>query len=122
MGLEASARRLQSAGCMSAAHPRLSVCVPHTIAHSTVGTTRICCCTLQDATDLVARLRAFHHTAQSQPDKKNLSQCGLDLINGKVSAASSRQQPLLLENHLCWYFSQKCLGQTWPWKDFGGCA
>lgn len=38
----------------------------------------------KDATDLVARLRAFHHTAQSQPDKKSLSQCGLDLINGKV--------------------------------------
>jgi hypothetical protein len=44
---------------------------------------RLCMC-LQDATDLVARLRAFHHTAQSQPDKKGLSQCGLDLINGKV--------------------------------------
>jgi hypothetical protein len=48
---------------------------------------RLCCFVPQDATDLVARLRAFHHTAQSQPDKKNLSQCGLDLINGKVSAA-----------------------------------
>jgi len=38
----------------------------------------------KDATDLVARLRAFHHTAQSQPDKKGLSQCGLDLVQGKV--------------------------------------
>lgn len=46
----------------------------------------LCWLCLQDATDLVARLRAFHHTAQSQPDKKNLSQCGLDLINGKVGS------------------------------------
>lgn len=36
----------------------------------------------------MARLRAFHHTAQSQPDKKGLSQCGLDLINGKVCCVS----------------------------------
>lgn len=42
------------------------------------------CAVLQDATDLVARLRAFHHAAQSQPDKKGLSQCGLDLLQGKV--------------------------------------
>jgi hypothetical protein len=47
-------------------------------------------CPLQDATDLVARLRAFHHTAQSQPDKKSLSQCGLDLINGKVRHQQQR--------------------------------
>jgi T-complex protein 1 subunit alpha len=39
---------------------------------------------LQDATELVAKLRAFHHTAQSSPDKRNLGQCGLDLINGEV--------------------------------------
>eukprot|EP00879_Flechtneria_rotunda_P005444 GHRR01005737.1.p1 GENE.GHRR01005737.1~~GHRR01005737.1.p1 ORF type:complete len:426 (+),score=192.76 GHRR01005737.1:139-1416(+) len=38
----------------------------------------------KDATELVAKLRAFHHTAQSQQDKKILAQCGLDLINGKV--------------------------------------
>jgi T-complex protein 1 subunit alpha len=41
-------------------------------------------CCLQDATELVAKLRAFHHTAQSSPDKRNLGQCGLDLINGEV--------------------------------------
>lgn len=39
---------------------------------------------LQDATELVAKLRAFHHTAQSSPDKKQLAQYGLDLIDGRV--------------------------------------
>eukprot|EP00878_Enallax_costatus_P002922 GHUV01003117.1.p1 GENE.GHUV01003117.1~~GHUV01003117.1.p1 ORF type:complete len:548 (+),score=177.69 GHUV01003117.1:252-1895(+) len=38
----------------------------------------------KDATELVAKLRAFHHTAQSSPDKKHLAQYGLDLINGRV--------------------------------------
>lgn len=42
------------------------------------------CCCVQDATDLVAKLRAFHHTAQSSPDKKHLAQYGLDLIEGRV--------------------------------------
>ncbi|NWX08508.1 TCPA protein, partial [Caloenas nicobarica] len=38
----------------------------------------------QDATDLVAKLRAFHNEAQVNPDRKNLKwQIGLDLINGK---------------------------------------
>jgi hypothetical protein len=54
----------------------------------------------QDATDLVARLRAFHHTAQSQPDKKSLSQCGLDLINGKVSTAG-QQAPAAADAGWC---------------------
>jgi hypothetical protein len=39
---------------------------------------------LQDATELVAKLRAFHHAAQSSADKRSLGQCGLDLINGEV--------------------------------------
>jgi hypothetical protein len=38
----------------------------------------------QDATELVAKLRAYHHKAQSNPEKKHLAQFGLDLINGKV--------------------------------------
>jgi len=50
----------------------------------------LCCVRVQDATDLVARLRAFHHTAQSQPDKKGLSQCGLDLVQGKVRSGFNR--------------------------------
>jgi len=37
-----------------------------------------------DATDLVARLRAYHNTAQTNDRKKDLSMCGLDLIDGKV--------------------------------------
>ncbi|XP_022020120.1 T-complex protein 1 subunit alpha [Helianthus annuus] len=38
----------------------------------------------KDATDLVAKLRAYHHTAQTKADKKHLSSMGLDLINGTV--------------------------------------
>ncbi|KAF6250936.1 chaperonin complex component [Scenedesmus sp. NREL 46B-D3] len=38
----------------------------------------------KDATELVAKLRALHHTAQSSADKRALGQCGLDLIAGEV--------------------------------------
>ncbi|XP_027112964.1 T-complex protein 1 subunit alpha [Coffea eugenioides] len=38
----------------------------------------------KDATELVARLRAYHHTAQTKADKKNLSSMGLDLVKGTV--------------------------------------
>eukprot|EP00611_Tribonema_gayanum_P002369 TRINITY_DN1173_c0_g1_i1.p1 TRINITY_DN1173_c0_g1~~TRINITY_DN1173_c0_g1_i1.p1 ORF type:complete len:561 (+),score=239.33 TRINITY_DN1173_c0_g1_i1:255-1937(+) len=38
----------------------------------------------QDATELVAKLRAFHNTSQLQEDKEVLKYTGLDLINGKV--------------------------------------
>ena len=39
-----------------------------------------------DATDLVAKLRVFHHTSQTSDDqsKRELKHYGLDLINGKV--------------------------------------
>lgn len=40
----------------------------------------------KDATDLLAKLRVFHHAAQSSDDasKKDLKYSGLDLINGKI--------------------------------------
>ena len=38
----------------------------------------------QDATDLVAKLRAYHHSAQTDPSKSNHKLYGLDLTNGKV--------------------------------------
>ena len=38
----------------------------------------------KDATELVAKLRAYHHTAQTNPDKKHLSYFGLELYQGKV--------------------------------------
>ncbi|MED6106414.1 T-complex protein 1 subunit alpha [Stylosanthes scabra] len=38
----------------------------------------------KDATELVAKLRAYHHTAQTKADKKHLSSMGLDLAEGKV--------------------------------------
>lgn len=38
----------------------------------------------QDATELIAKLRAYHYTAQTKPDKAHLSTYGLDLIKGTV--------------------------------------
>ncbi|KAI4356704.1 hypothetical protein L6164_000704 [Bauhinia variegata] len=38
----------------------------------------------KDATDLVAKLRAYHHTAQTKADKKHLSSMGLDLVKGTI--------------------------------------
>merc|ERR1712216_364425 len=38
----------------------------------------------KDATELVAKLRAYHHTSQVKPDKKHLAHYGLDLVEGVV--------------------------------------
>ncbi|GAB2229004.1 hypothetical protein Droror1_Dr00023138 [Drosera rotundifolia] len=38
----------------------------------------------KDATELVAKLRAYHHTAQTKADKQHLSSMGLDLYKGTV--------------------------------------
>ena len=38
----------------------------------------------QDATDIVAKLRANHHAAQSDPSKAELRRVGLDCISGKI--------------------------------------
>lgn len=38
----------------------------------------------QDATELVARLRANHYTAQKEEGKERLKYCGLDLVAGEV--------------------------------------
>ncbi|XXG77866.1 hypothetical protein AAC387_Pa08g1933 [Persea americana] len=38
----------------------------------------------KDATELVAKLRAYHHTAQTKADKQHLSSMGLDLSKGTV--------------------------------------
>ena len=38
----------------------------------------------QDATELVAKLRAYHHAAQTRPDKKHLAHFGLDLFEGTL--------------------------------------
>jgi T-complex protein 1 subunit alpha len=38
----------------------------------------------QDATELVAKLRAFHHAAQTQPGRARLAEYGLDLAAGRV--------------------------------------
>ncbi|KAE8774628.1 T-complex protein 1 subunit alpha [Hordeum vulgare] len=38
----------------------------------------------KDATELVAKLRAYHHTAQTKADKQHYSSMGLDLVKGIV--------------------------------------
>jgi T-complex protein 1 subunit alpha len=38
----------------------------------------------KDVTDLVAKLRAYHYTAQTRPEKKHLAHFGLDLLNGVI--------------------------------------
>ncbi|KIY93534.1 T-complex protein 1 subunit alpha [Monoraphidium neglectum] len=38
----------------------------------------------KDATELVAKLRAFHHSAQTDPSKAGLAEYGLDLVEGRV--------------------------------------
>ncbi|KAL4428049.1 hypothetical protein ABPG75_002138 [Micractinium tetrahymenae] len=38
----------------------------------------------KDATELVARLRAFHYTAQSKEGKEELARSGLDLVGGEI--------------------------------------
>lgn len=38
----------------------------------------------KDSTELVAKLRAYHHAAQTKPDKKHLSGYGLDLVKGEL--------------------------------------
>jgi T-complex protein 1 subunit alpha len=38
----------------------------------------------KDATELVAKLRAYHYTAQTKPDKAHLARSGLDLEAGVV--------------------------------------
>jgi T-complex protein 1 subunit alpha len=44
----------------------------------------------QDATELVAKLCAFHHAAQTSADKADMRFFGLDLVNGKVRAPRPR--------------------------------
>ncbi|KAI3428775.1 hypothetical protein D9Q98_007596 [Chlorella vulgaris] len=38
----------------------------------------------KDATELVAKLRAYHYTAQTNPEKKELARSGLDLATGSI--------------------------------------
>jgi len=38
----------------------------------------------KDSTDLVAKLRAYHNTAQTNDKKRELAMCGLHLENGKI--------------------------------------
>jgi hypothetical protein len=64
-------------------------------APGAAGRCRVCCLDafgscLQGATELLAKLRALHHTAQSSSDKRNLGQFGLDLVNVPMFHAVAR--------------------------------
>lgn len=50
-----------------------------------------------DATELVAKLRAYHHTGQAQTEKQHLSLYGLDLTNGLLrdSVAAGVLEPAM---------------------------
>jgi len=45
-----------------------------------------------DATDLVAKLRAYHHAAQTNPDKAKFKHTGLDLDTGMFLSCLVRLQ------------------------------
>lgn len=51
----------------------------------------------EDSTELVAKLRAIHHEAQSQEGKEHLNGMGLDLVQGEVrdNLASGVLEPSL---------------------------
>ena len=63
------------------------LCIPKTLAVNAA----------KDATDLVAKLRAFHHASQTRADRTALAQCGLDLAEGRVrdSVAAGVLEPAL---------------------------
>jgi hypothetical protein len=65
----------------------------HAVSHPVLLLLYRCCCmpAVQDATELVAALRAFHHKAQTDAEKKHMAQYGLDLVEGKVRYR--RKQP-----------------------------
>ncbi len=69
----------------------------------------------QDATELVAKLRAYHHTAQTNADKKHLGHFGLELVEGKVGgepASITRAcWPALFLGSAC---PRRCVGSPWP--------
>jgi len=56
-----------------AAFAQALLCIPKTLAVNGA----------HDATDLVAKLRAYHHAAQTNPDKAKFKHIGLDLELGK---------------------------------------
>ncbi len=54
----------------------------------------------QDATDLVAKLCAFHHMSQTKEDKAELRFMGLDLVNGKVREWGEKRAAHILSHTL----------------------
>ena len=56
----------------------------------------------KDATELIARLRAYHHTAQTRQDKKHLANFGLDLEEGAIrnNAEAGVLEPVLAKTKI----------------------
>jgi len=63
--------------------------IPNTLANNAA----------KDSTELVAKLRAYHHQAQTKPEHQHLKWIGLDLINGKVrdNRAAGVLEPALIK-------------------------
>ena len=70
----------------------------------------------KDATELIAKLRAYHYTAQSKPEKKHLSNFGLDLEHGSIrdNVAAGVLEPVLAKTKIiqviCCVFQSKTCG------------
>ncbi|KAF8066422.1 CCT1 [Scenedesmus sp. PABB004] len=65
----------------------------------------------KDATELVAKLRAFHHAAQTVPDKAGLSAYGLDLVNGRLvdNVAAGVLEPALSKTKMIQFATEAAL-------------
>lgn len=56
----------------------------------------------KDATDLIAKLRAYHYASQTKPEKKHLAKYGLDLQQGSIrdNVAAGVLEPVLAKTKI----------------------
>ncbi len=56
----------------------------------------------KDATDLIAKLRAYHYTAQNKEEKKHFAKYGLDLLAGSIrdNVAAGVLEPVLAKTKI----------------------
>ena len=56
----------------------------------------------KDATDLIAKLRAYHYTAQNKKEKQHLAKYGLDLLQGSIrdNVAAGVLEPVLAKTKI----------------------
>lgn len=65
----------------------------------------------KDATELIAKLRAYHYTAQTKPDKKHFSRYGLDLEAGAVrdNVAAGVLEPVLSKTKIIQFATEAAI-------------